>query len=35
MMARWTCEHHIMEVKTMRGFDPDESDADRWRFSRL
>jgi hypothetical protein len=35
MMARWTCDHHIREVKTMQGFDPDESDAYRWRFGRL
>ena len=41
MMARWMCEHHITDVEAMRGFDseeyqfdPDESDADRWRFTR-
>tara|TARA_R110000787_G_scaffold52534_8_gene123657 strand:- start:9378 stop:10130 length:753 start_codon:yes stop_codon:yes gene_type:complete len=41
MMARWLCEHHVTEVDAMRGFDSDgyrfdadESDADRWRFTR-
>ncbi|HEX7853700.1 MAG TPA: peroxide stress protein YaaA [Sphingobium sp.] len=41
MMARWLCEHHITDVEAMRGFDtdgyrfdPDESEADRWRFTR-
>ena len=41
MMARWLCEHHITDVDAMRGFDSDgyrfdadESDADRWRFTR-
>lgn len=41
MMARWMCEHHITDVEAMRGFDSDgyqfdqdESDADRWRFTR-
>ena len=41
MMARWLCEHHITDVEAMRGFDSDgyrfdgdESDADRWRFTR-
>jgi cytoplasmic iron level regulating protein YaaA (DUF328/UPF0246 family) len=41
MMARWLCEHHVTDVEAMRGFDsdgyrfdPDESDADRWRFTR-
>jgi cytoplasmic iron level regulating protein YaaA (DUF328/UPF0246 family) len=41
MMARWLCEHHITEVEAMRGFDSDgyhfdadQSDADRWRFTR-
>jgi len=41
MMARWLCEHHITDVEAMRGFDsdgyrfdPDESDVDRWRFTR-
>ncbi|WP_327752060.1 YaaA family protein [Sphingobium sp. SJ10-10] len=41
MMARWLCEHHITNVEAMRGFDSDgyrfdleESDADRWRFTR-
>lgn len=41
MMARWMCEHHITDVDAMRGFDTDgyrfdaeESDADRWRFTR-
>ena len=42
MMARWLCEHHVTDVETMRGFDsdgyrfdPDESGADRWRFTRV
>ncbi|WP_340265366.1 peroxide stress protein YaaA [Sphingobium mellinum] len=42
MMARWLCEHHVTDVETMRGFDSDgyhfdadESEADRWRFSRM
>ncbi|KPH58185.1 peroxide stress protein YaaA [Novosphingobium aerophilum] len=41
MMARWMCEHHIVDADAMRGFDsdgyrfaPDESDADNWRFIR-
>jgi cytoplasmic iron level regulating protein YaaA (DUF328/UPF0246 family) len=41
MMARWLCEHHVTDVEQMRGFDSDgyrfdanESDADRWRFTR-
>jgi cytoplasmic iron level regulating protein YaaA (DUF328/UPF0246 family) len=41
MMARWLCEHHVTDVEAMRGFDSDgyrfdadESDADRWRFTR-
>lgn len=41
MMARWMCEHHVTDVEAMQGFDSDgyrfdaqESDADRWRFSR-
>lgn len=41
MMARWLCEHRISEVDAMRSFDsdgyrfdPDESDEDRWRFTR-
>lgn len=41
MMARWLCEHHITDVEAMRGFDSDgyrfdaeQSDADRWRFTR-
>ncbi|WP_028055714.1 YaaA family protein [Sphingobium bisphenolivorans] len=41
MMARWMCEHHVSDIEAMRGFDSDgysfdaeESDADRWRFSR-
>jgi cytoplasmic iron level regulating protein YaaA (DUF328/UPF0246 family) len=41
MMARWMCEHHITDVDAMRGFDSDgyrfdaqESEADRWRFTR-
>lgn len=41
MMARWLCEHHVTDVDAMRGFDSDgyrfdadESDADRWRFTR-
>ncbi len=42
MMARWLCEHHVTDVEAMRGFDsdgyrfdPDESEADRWRFTRI
>lgn len=42
MMARWLCEHHITDVEAMRGFDSDgyrfdadESEADRWRFTRI
>lgn len=42
MMARWLCEHHITDVEAMRGFDSDgyrfdadESDAGRWRFTRI
>lgn len=42
MMARWLCEHHVTDVEAMRGFDSDgycfdadESEADRWRFTRL
>jgi cytoplasmic iron level regulating protein YaaA (DUF328/UPF0246 family) len=41
MMARWLCEHHVTDVEAMRGFDSDgycfdanESEIDRWRFSR-
>jgi len=41
MMARWLCEHHVTDVEAMRGFDSDgyrfdaeESDTDRWRFTR-
>jgi len=41
MMARWLCEHHVTDVEMMRGFDSygyrfdaDESDGDRWRFTR-
>lgn len=41
MMARWMCEHHVTDVEAMRGFDsdgyrfdPDESEDDRWRFTR-
>lgn len=41
MMARWLCEHRITDIDAMRGFDSDgyrydadESDTDRWRFSR-
>ncbi|MET0366413.1 MAG: peroxide stress protein YaaA [Sphingobium sp.] len=41
MMARWLCEHHVTDVDAMRGFDSDgyrfdaeESEADRWRFTR-
>ena len=41
MMARWMCEHHVTDIEAMRGFDSDgyrfdaeNSDADRWRFSR-
>jgi cytoplasmic iron level regulating protein YaaA (DUF328/UPF0246 family) len=41
MMARWMCEHHVTDVDAMRGFDSDgyrfdadESDTDRWRFTR-
>lgn len=41
MMARWMCEHRVTDVEAMRGFDsdgyrfdPDESDADHWRFTR-
>jgi cytoplasmic iron level regulating protein YaaA (DUF328/UPF0246 family) len=41
MMARWLCEHRIADVEGMKGFDsdgyrfdPDESEANRWRFSR-
>lgn len=41
MMARWLCEHHITDAEAMRGFDSDgyrfdadESNADRWRFTR-
>jgi cytoplasmic iron level regulating protein YaaA (DUF328/UPF0246 family) len=41
MMARWLCEHHVTDIDAMRGFDsdgyrfdPQESDADRWRFTR-
>jgi len=41
MMARWLCEHRITAVDAMRRFDTDgyrfdadESDADRWRFTR-
>ena len=41
MMARWLCEHRITDIAAMQGFDsdsyrfdPDESEADRWRFTR-
>ncbi len=41
MMARWMCEHHVTDIDAMRGFDSDgyrfdaqESDGDRWRFTR-
>ena len=41
MMARWLCEHRITDVEAMRGFDSDgyrfhaeESEPDRWRFTR-
>lgn len=41
MMARWLCEHHVTDVAAMQGFDSDgyrfdadESDQDRWRFTR-
>lgn len=41
MMSRWLCEHHVTDVEAMRGFDSDgyrfdaeESEADRWRFTR-
>jgi cytoplasmic iron level regulating protein YaaA (DUF328/UPF0246 family) len=41
MMARWMCEHHVTDIDAMRGFDSDgyrfdplESEADRWRFTR-
>jgi uncharacterized protein len=41
MMARWLCEHRVTDVEAMRGFDSDgyrfdgdESDTDRWRFTR-
>ena len=41
MMARWLCEHRITDIAEMQGFDsdgyrfdPDESEADRWRFTR-
>ncbi|MET1756303.1 peroxide stress protein YaaA [Novosphingobium sp. RD2P27] len=41
MMARWLCEHHVTDAEAMRGFDSDgyrfdadESDTDRWRFTR-
>ncbi|MBH0114569.1 peroxide stress protein YaaA [Novosphingobium sp. YJ-S2-02] len=41
MMARWMCEHHISDIDAMRGFDTDgyrfdadESEPDRWRFTR-
>ncbi|MCB2050416.1 MAG: peroxide stress protein YaaA [Novosphingobium sp.] len=42
MMARWLCEHHITDVDAMRDFDTDgyrfdtnQSDADRWCFTRM
>jgi cytoplasmic iron level regulating protein YaaA (DUF328/UPF0246 family) len=42
MMARWLCENHITDVEEMRGFDSDgyrfdadESEDDRWRFTRI
>lgn len=42
MMARWLCEHHVTDVEAMRGFDSDgyrfdadESETDRWRFTRI
>ena len=41
MMARWMCEHHVSDIEAMRGFDTDgyrfdadESEPDRWRFTR-
>lgn len=41
MMARWLCEHRVTDVEAMHGFDsdgyrfdPHESEADRWRFTR-
>lgn len=41
MMARWLCEHRITDIAAMQGFDSDgyrfdrqESEADRWRFTR-
>lgn len=41
MMARWLCEHHVTDIEAMLGFDSDgyrfdanESEADRWRFTR-
>lgn len=41
MMARWLCEHHVTDVDAMRSFDSDgyrfdadESDGNRWRFTR-
>jgi len=41
MMARWLCEHRITEIDAMKGFDSDgyrfdedESDDNRWRFTR-
>ena len=41
MMARWLCEHHVTDIDAMRDFDsdgyrfdPDESDCERWRFTR-
>lgn len=42
MMARWLCEHRIADAEAMKGFDsdgyrfdPDASEPDRWRFSRI
>ncbi|WP_313801745.1 peroxide stress protein YaaA [Sphingobium sp.] len=41
MMARWLCEHHVTDAEAMRDFDSDgyrfdadESETDRWRFTR-
>ena len=41
MMARWLCEHHVADAEALRGFDsdgyrfdPDQSEPDRWRFTR-
>lgn len=41
MMARWLCEHRIDDIDSMKGFDSDgyrfdvqDSERDRWRFTR-